>query len=651
MDNDARILLDDTISFCRRDGQDRRLISMLEQSVPTVLDDDALTIEAPSRFAYTYLVKQRQLIERYLEEIAFAPLTLNVVVPGAEGQASGAAPGQTPIDAPALDNRTGFTGGDMANFSADGGISASTPRAGTLDEAPRNRENPFAASAFDSVAQRSEAPFADNGASAPQAATADEGRFAPYAAPADGGATAGAAGRVTAPQPAYRADAADPATMAPQATVSNQPPFSPAEPRPATGVGVKNTLSAEEFRRMMAQMKEGDSRPHTAAVSPAAETTPPPAEEQYPSVGVSSKFTFENFVFGDENKHAYQSAVRFAAFADEPGTCASLFIYGNSGLGKTHLLFAVKNYLAAEKPYLRVKYANSQAYLDDYMHDLGMQKGPGDPIMREYRDADILIIDDIQNIIGKQASIEFFFQLVDEFIRTGKKIAIASDRAPKNLGLDERLTSRFNAGMLCLVSEPGFEMKYAILKNYYENTICGGSQGKPEGGVPSILDGLELQEGHLSKAQLERMAEISGNNIRELESFCERCAGLSYERERTGRELSAEDIDRIAEEYFNTAHKVVKAPTVLSVVEEFYHVSHEDMIGRKRSKNIAFPRHVAAYLANTMCEMPLKAVGALFGRDHTTVIHSIEVIEKREGEDMRFREELQQLKNVILLKS
>ena len=285
------------------------------------------------------------------------------------------------------------------------------------------------------------------------------------------------------------------------------------------------------------------------------------------------------------------------------------------------------------------------------MRDLGSQRGPGEPIMREYRNADVLIIDDIQNIIGRQASIEFFFQLVDEFIRENKKIVIASDRAPKKLEMDERLTSRFNSGMLCLVSEPSFETKYRILKYYYENTICANAAETPHADGISILDGIALEEGHLTDDHLRHMADISGNNIRELESFCERCAGLSYEKEQAGGELTATDIDAIADEYFDTARKKVRIDTVQGVVEEFYHVSHEDMISRKRTKNIAFPRHVAIYLANSMCELSLVAVGEAFGRNHTTAIHSIEVVEKKMKEDARFGEELQQLRNVILIKS
>ncbi len=582
MDNDARLLLDDAIAFCQRDGLDTRLINMLASARATELTEDALTIEAPSRFAYSYLVKQRPVIERYLEEIAFAPLSLQITVP------------QVPAAVPA---------------------SRTEPVAAT----PPTRTAPEAAA---------------SGATGPE-----------------GGA-----------EPPQTAPRTEPSTASPQVGASGHMPWSEgrhAGPQLASGtetgrVNVNNTMSADQFKRMMADMKRQEAQPQAPVRTEnrtGAVQREPEREEHYPSVGINAKFTFENFVFGDENKHAYQSAVRFAAFADEPGQCTSLFIYGNSGLGKTHLLFAIKNYLAAEKPYIRVKYANSQAYIDDYMRDLGAQRGPGEPIMREYRAADVLIIDDIQNIIGRQASIEFFFQLVDEFIRENKKIVIASDRAPKKLGMDERLTSRFNSGMLCLVSEPGFEMKYAILKNYYEHTIRGNSRRDWQSADTSLLDGIGMEEGHLTDDQLKHMAEISGNNIRELESFCERCAGVSYEKEQAGGELTAVDIDAIADEYFDTARKVVRVDTIQSVVEEFYHVSHEDMIGRKRSKNIAFPRHVAIYLTNTMCEMSLKAVGSAFGRDHTTAIHSIEVVETKMKEDARFNEELQQLKNIILIKS
>lgn len=588
MDNEARILLDDVIAFCRRDGRETRLINMLEQCGATGFDDESLTIQVPSRFAYNYLVKQRELIERYLEEISFMPMVLNVVV------AEGGAPSETQTP-----------------------TAAATPTV------------PVTAAA---------ASLAPAGEGLPQRAAEVPAGFAE--APASPIA------------PAEPIVTSEPAAAAPAKS----------EPSSKSGVTVRNTVSPEAFRKMMDEMRSQDptgkrqnaSAPQQAAAThaPAAATPAAAPEPDAAALDINAKYTFASFVAGDENRHAFNSAMRFAAYAEEPQQCPSLFIYGNSGLGKTHLLFAIRNYLAKEKPYIRVKYANSQAYLDDYMNELGAQRGPGNLIMREYRDADILIIDDVQNIVGKQASVEFFFQLVDSFIREGKKIALASDRAPKDLAMDERLTSRFSSGMLCLVSEPGFEMKYVILKRYYESIIQQDEDLSSMNVDTSLLQALPSSEGKLTDEHLRHMAEISGNNIRSLESFCERCANLSSEREAAGGELTAEDIDRVAKIYFNTAHKIIHVDTVQRVVEEFYHVSHEELVGKRRTANIAFARHVAVYLANNLCEMTTPAIGAEFGgRDHSTVLNSLKVVENKMREDRRIVEDIQNLKNTILLKS
>lgn len=578
MDNEARILLDDVIAFCRRDGRETRLINMLEQCGATGFDDESLTIQVPSRFAYNYLVKQRELIERYLEEISFMPMALNVVV------AEGGAPSET--QAPAV----------------------------------------------------STAPMVPVSEGLPQRAAEEPASFAEVPASPIAAAEPIATSDFTAAAPAK------------------------SEPSSKSGVTVRNTVSPEAFRKMMDEMRSQNAsgkRQNAAAPQQTAATHAPAAavpaatpEPDAAALDINAKYTFASFVAGDENRHAFNSAMRFAAYAEEPQQCPSLFIYGNSGLGKTHLLFAIRNYLAKEKPYIRVKYANSQAYLDDYMNELGAQRGPGNLIMREYRDADILIIDDVQNIVGKQASVEFFFQLVDSFIREGKKIALASDRAPKDLAMDERLTSRFSSGMLCLVSEPGFEMKYVILKRYYESIIQQDEDLSSMNVDTSLLQALPSSEGKLTDEHLRHMAEISGNNIRSLESFCERCANLSSEREAAGAELTAEDIDRVAKIYFNTAHKIIHVDTVQRVVEEFYHVSHEELVGKRRTANIAFARHVAVYLANNLCEMTTPAIGAEFGgRDHSTVLNSLKVVENKMREDRRIVEDIQNLKNTILLKS
>lgn len=582
MDNEAQMLLDDAIDFCRRDGLEARLVNMLSQSQAVRLTDDTLVVQAPSRFAHTYLEKQRTTIETYLEQIAFAPIALDLVV---EGSAAAAGPS----------------------------AAKPSPTAPTAPPAPSAAPEQSAVETEDTIAQIRAA------AAAARAAMNQQEAETPVAA--------GTSGWQASPHP------------------SRAPLGAPDGERQ---VRINNTMSPKAFKAMIGR-EAGRPAPVEARIERAPEET---AASTGASVGVMSKFTFENFVSGAENMHAYRSAQYFAALADEPGQYTNLFIYGNSGLGKTHLLFAIKNYIEHELPGTRVKYANSQSYLNDYMRNLGLQRKPGEMIMSEYRDADVLIIDDIQNIVGKQASVEFFFQLVDEFMRTGKKLAIASDRAPKKLGMDERLTSRFNAGMLCLVSEPGFEMKYTILKNYHERARRSAEEARTSG--PSILGSAPFTVGELTDEQLRHMAEISGNNIRELEGFCERCAGLSAEREQAGSALASSDIDAVAEEYFDTQHKVIRPGTVQAVVEDFYQVSHEDLIGRKQTKNVAFPRHVAIYLINTMCEMSLKAVGAEFGRDHTTVLHSLKVIEKKlqdkEG-DPHFAEDIQQLRNIIRLRS
>ena len=570
MDEEASIILGDAIAFCQRDSQDARLINMLGQSRAVSLTEDTLTIEAPSRFAIAQLKKHQPTIEAYLEEIAFAPIALNVVAPQGAGT-DGAAPA-TPAAPPA------------------------TPAAAPV-------------------------------ATAPEPKIGDVSRET----------MAGTA----------------PASIASTPAATHMPIAHDTTPGEESGIAIKNTLSADDFRRMMNQMKgsaPAKSAPR-AATSTTAAPAPVAATEQNADgapLAANSKFTFENFVYGPENSHAYRSALKFAALADERGTCTSLFIYGKSGLGKTHLLLAIKNELAEKSPEIKVKYANSQAYLDDLMTEFDRQKKSNAPIMQAYHGVDVLIIDDIQNIIGKRASVDYFFQLMDEFIRNNKKVVIAADRAPKDLNMDERLTSRFNAGMLCLVAEPSYEMKYKILQRYYENTIAAA----PDADDDSLLAAYGSDCGHLTDEHFKHMAEVSGTNIRELESFCERCAGEAGDREREGGELTFDDIDTIASQYFDTSAKKINVQTVQSVIEEQYGVTHEELIGPRRNANIAKARHIAIYLAIEMCEMTTTAVGAEFGnRNHSTVSTSYKKVQKMIQEDRTVTEDLKSLRDKITLRS
>ena len=574
MDEEASIILGDAIAFCQRDGQDARLINMLGQSRAVSLTEDTLTIEAPSRFAIAQLKKHQPTIEAYLEEIAFAPIALDIVAP--QSAAADSAAATAPV-APSVATAAAAT--------------TPAPRAGDVSR--------------ETMGEAQQAPAAPSG----------------------------------------------PVTSTP-APVTHMPIAHDTTPGEDSGIAIKNTLSADDFRRMMNQMNGGApaKTTHVAAPAPSMVAPTAPAEQNTDGapLAANSKFTFENFVYGPENSHAYRSALKFAALADERGTCTSLFIYGKSGLGKTHLLLAIKNELAEKSPEIKVKYANSQAYLDDLMTEFDRQKKSNAPIMQAYHGVDVLIIDDIQNIIGKRASVDYFFQLMDEFIRNNKKVVIAADRAPKDLSMDERLTSRFNAGMLCLVAEPSYEMKYKILQRYYENTIAAA----PEAGDDSLLAAYGGDGGHLTDEHFKHMAEVSGTNIRELESFCERCAGEAGDREREGGELTFDDIDTIASQYFDTSAKKINVQTVQSVIEEQYGVTHEELIGPRRNANIAKARHIAIYLAIEMCEMTTTAVGAEFGnRNHSTVSTSYKKVQKMIQEDRTVTEDLKSLRDKITLRS
>ena len=401
---------------------------MLSQSQAIRLTEETLTVQAPSRFAHTYLEKQRATIEGYLEQIAFAPIALELV---AEGAAA------SPVE-------------------------PSNPQA--PEQAPATRPSGAAA--------RTAAP----GASMPPASSAREQAGAPAEDTLAQIRAAAAAARAAMGQQ----EAEPPATGASGWQAAPHPGRAPlGAPDGARQVRINNTMSPKAFQAMIGREAE------PAAPAAIEQATEKPAESAGAAVGVMSKFTFENFVSGAENMHAYRSAQYFAALADEPGQYTNLFIYGNSGLGKTHLLFAIKNYIEHELPGTRVKYANSQSYLNDYMRNLGLQRKPGEMIMSEYRDADVLDHRRHPKHRGQAGERRVLLPARGRVYAHGQEARHRVRPRAQEARHGRRSTSRFNAGMLCLVSEPGFEMKYTILKNYHERARRSAEEARTSG--PSIL--------------------------------------------------------------------------------------------------------------------------------------------------------------------
>ena len=306
------------------------------------------------------------------------------------------------------------------------------------------------------------------------------------------------------------------------------------------------------------------------------------------------KYTFENFIVGGSNQFACAAA---KAVAEAPSTKINpLFIYGGSGLGKTHLLHAIGNYLLEHKPKLKVIYVTTDKFTNDFIS--AIQTNTTAKFREVYSSADVLIIDDIQAIIKKPAVQEQFFNLFNELYQNGKQIVITSDKQPKELNpLEERLRSRFEWGMLADIGVPDIETRIAIL-----------------------IKQAQIERYNVSREVIEYIAEVATTNIREMEGFLSRTVFYSN--------LLKEDvvtIDSAREALKNIAKQddeTVDATRIIEVVCKFFNIKKEDMLARKRTKNIAEARQIAMYLISDMINIPLEAVGNIFGKDHSTVIYA-----------------------------
>lgn len=306
------------------------------------------------------------------------------------------------------------------------------------------------------------------------------------------------------------------------------------------------------------------------------------------------KYTFDSFIVGGSNQFACAAA---KAVAEEPSTKINpLFIYGGSGLGKTHLLHAIGNYLSEHKPNLNVIYVTTDKFTNDFINSL--QNHTTSRFREVYSNADVLIIDDIQSIIKKPQVQEQFFNLFNELYQNGKQIVITSDKQPKELSpLEERLRSRFEWGMLADIGVPDVETRIAILKKK-----------------------AQIERYNVSNEVFEYIADVATTNIREMEGFLSRAVFYSG--------LLKEDVVKIdsAREALKNITKQddesVDATRIIDTVCKFFNVKKEELLARKRTKNIAEARQVAMYLISEMINIPLEAVGNIFGKDHSTVIYA-----------------------------
>lgn len=317
-------------------------------------------------------------------------------------------------------------------------------------------------------------------------------------------------------------------------------------------------------------------------------------QETESAFSFNPKYTFENFIVGGNNQFACAAA---KAVAEEPGSKINpLFIYGGSGLGKTHLLHAIGNYCREHSPNLNVIYVTTDRFTNEFIGSL--QNHSTAKFREKYSKADILIIDDIQAIIGKPQVQEQFFNLFNELHQNGKQIVLTSDKQPKELApLEERLRSRFEWGMLADIGVPDIETKIAILNKK-----------------------AQIERYNVSKEVITYIAEVSSSNIRTMEGYLSRTVFYSSLLKEDVVTLTSarEALKDIAKEDAET----IDATKIIDIVCKFYNVKKEDLLARKRTKNIAEARQIAMYLITEFINIPLEAVGNIFGKDHATVIYA-----------------------------
>ncbi len=338
-------------------------------------------------------------------------------------------------------------------------------------------------------------------------------------------------------------------------------------------------------------------------------------------LGLNENYTFNNFVVGDSNKLAHAASL---AVAKNPGHSYNpLFIYGGVGLGKTHLIQAIGHYVLDTKPALKVVYVTSEIFTNEVIRSI--QKGKMNDFHNKYRSVDVLLIDDIQFLAGKERTQEEFFHTFNALHNNYKQIVITSDRLPKEIPtLEDRLRSRFEWGLMVDIAPPDFETRVAILKKKAE---------KEKIKVPDDV--------------IYYIAENIKSNIRELEGALIR---LLAHASLNNSEITLDFTKRILSGIFGKIEKKkIDAEEIKNVVSSYFSISVEDIEGGKRSQDYTIPRQIAMYLIRELTNLSLPQIGNLFGgRDHTTVLYSIDKIKRELKKDENLKAAVEEIRRMLI---
>lgn len=412
-------------------------------------------------------------------------------------------------------------------------------------------------------------------------------------------------------------------------SLPSQPIAAAAPPSPAYGAPLSQATPFEPSGMVAHSLAEDVVVDHYAPPAPAPLSQEPVAER---ASNPSSSLTFENFVIGESNRMAYSMAVEVA---ESPGRLPlnPLLIYGKSGLGKTHLMRAIQNYIEETRPSMRTVYVDAQDFVSKYS-EAGAIKDQEKVSFRNFRayyeQADILLLDDVQHLQGKKESMNMLFQLFNTLTSQGKQVVLSADRAPKNIQFDERLKSRFYSGGTIDIQPPEVETKLGIVKSFTDE--FSRSEGL---GNFTLSDDIQMY-----------IAENSGSNIRELKGAVNTVIYRMIYCDRS--DISIDEVRELLANHFTGGmSRSLTVEDIQREVENFFKVSHSDMVGPKRSQSIVRPRQIAIYLCRQLLDLPYGDIGKKFNRDHSTAIHSATSIEERLKTDRDTQEEIEVLQKII----
>ncbi|MBQ3407845.1 MAG: chromosomal replication initiator protein DnaA [Clostridia bacterium] len=340
----------------------------------------------------------------------------------------------------------------------------------------------------------------------------------------------------------------------------------------------------------------------------------------YSNPTLNPKYTFDSFVVGNNNRFAHAAAL---AVAEAPATSYNpLFIYGGVGLGKTHLMHAIGNSILRKNKNSNILYVTSEKFTNQLINSI--KDNTSAQFRDKYRNIDVLLIDDIQFIAGKERIQEEFFHTFNTLHESGKQIILSSDKPPKDIPLlEDRLKSRFEWGLIADISNPDYETRLAILRKKAQ------------------LDNIIIDDEILSN-----IATRIDSNIRELEGTLNKLIATSS---LTNSPITKEMAERAINDIVAQQEKVISSEFIQETVAKYFNISAKDLRGSKRSNDIAFPRQIAMYLCRNVAQMSLPQIGKDFGkRDHTTVMHACNKIETDIKENSNTKLIVESVKNILL---